>query len=350
MIIDGVIHAYNFSESNLAYPPYSARFGQGTYSHHRMWSPADSDYILRPEEFLTDFDEEVVAEAVFAESPVDVAVFHATPIYDFFHDGLVSLEKGARLKQRYPGRVLLYGTMSLLDTQQAVRELESQVAAYGIDGVKFYPAVFVDGKTVGVSLADESLAFPILERAGELGIRNVAVHKALPLGPTETAPYRVEDLAGAAAAFPDMNFQIVHAGVAFTEETALLLARFPNIYANLEGTFGYIARKPRAFYQSIGLMAEWSSYHQLIFGSGCNVAHPRPLIEAFLALDMPVDLVTEWGYPALDDEAKRAVLGGNLARLHGLDATAAPIDDRFANTDTADRAPWSRLRTRERPS
>jgi hypothetical protein len=81
-----------------------------------------------------------------------------------------------------------------------------------------------------------------------------------------------------AAKFPDLHFQIVHAGIAFTEETAMLLHRFRNVYANREGTSGYLLRKPRVFYEAIGMMAEWGSYEQIIWASGCNLSNPRPLL------------------------------------------------------------------------
>ena len=34
--------------------------------------------------------------------------------------------------------------------------------------------------------------------------------------------------------FPDLNFEIVHSGLAFVEETAHAIARSHNVYANLE--------------------------------------------------------------------------------------------------------------------
>ena len=34
--------------------------------------------------------------------------------------------------------------------------------------------------------------------------------------------------------FPDLTFEIVHGGMAFNEETAWLLGRFPNVWVNLE--------------------------------------------------------------------------------------------------------------------
>jgi hypothetical protein len=127
LVADAVIHAYNFDPSNYAHERYSRRFALGTYSHHKLWSPDDPQYILKESEFLLDFDEEDVAAAVFGESPIDVAAYHATPIFDFFKDGLVSMEKGARLKERYPRRILFYGAVPLVERKQAMAILEEQV-------------------------------------------------------------------------------------------------------------------------------------------------------------------------------------------------------------------------------
>jgi hypothetical protein len=47
--------------------------------------------------------------------------------------------------------------------------------------------------------------------------------------------------------------------------------------------------------------------------------HPRPLLDAFWKLEMPRDLVEEYGMPELTPEIKRAILGENHARILGLD-------------------------------
>ena len=347
LIADAVIHAYNFDPSNYAHERYSRRFALGTWSHHKLWSPDDPKYLLSESEFLRDFDEEDLAAAVFGESPVDVAAYHATPIFDFFRDGLVSMEKGARLKERYPRRILFYGAVPLLDRKQALAILEEQVGTYRVDGIKFYPAFYADGRTLPTPMDSEDIALPVIERAAELGITNFAVHKSIPLGPTTTEPYRMDDVVVPAARFPDLNFQIVHAGIAFTEETAMLLHRFRNVYANLEGTSGYIFRKPRVFYEAIGTMAEWGSYEQIIWASGCNLSHPRPLIERFLAGSMPEELVEGSGYPPLDARAKGLILGGNLMRLHGMPDEIDPAcEDAFTAMRRTNPQPWSRVRQR----
>ena len=59
---------------------------------------------------------------------------------------------------------------------------------------------------------------------------------------------------------------------------------------------------------------------------------------------MPADLVEGHGFPPLDAQAKRLVLGENLARLHDLDPADVPQDDVFTQQRAQDPAPWSRLR------
>jgi hypothetical protein len=55
-------------------------------------------------------------------------------------------------------------------------------------------------------------------------------------------PYRssaacaTSDIDAAAAAFPALQFEVVHGGFAFIEETAFQLARFANVWVNLETT------------------------------------------------------------------------------------------------------------------
>lgn len=347
LIADAVIHAYNFDTSNFAHERYSQRFALGTFSHHKLWSPDEDRYLLSEAQFLRDFDEEDVAAAVFGESPVDVAAYHATPIFDFFRDGLVSMEKGARLKEKYPERILFYAAVPLLERTHAMEVVEEQIRTYKIDGIKFYPAVYSNGRTIATPIDSEDIALPVIERAADLGIVNFAVHKSIPLGPTTTDPYRMDDIVVPAARFPDLNFQIVHAGIAFTEETAMLLHRFKNVFANLEGTSGYILHKPRVFFEAIGMMAEWSSYEQIIWASGCNLSHPRPLIERLLDGTMPPDLVEGKGCPRLDAKAKGLILGGNLARLHGLAEEFDPdFQDKFSRMRQTRPEPWSTVRGR----
>jgi hypothetical protein len=113
-------------------------------------------------------------------------------------------------------------------------------------------------------------------------------------------------------------------------------------------TFSLIVNQPRMFAQILGRMLFLDLEDQIVFSDGCNIVHPRPGLEAFRTFEMPQDLVEGMGFPALTDEIKAKILGGNAARLHGLDIeqlNVAVKDDAFARRRQNGHAPaWGRLR------
>ncbi|MGH8998323.1 MAG: amidohydrolase family protein [Acidimicrobiia bacterium] len=347
LVVDAVVHPYDLGPQNRT--PDGLDQLRALHPFHVLCSGSEpSDYVLEADEFLVDFDPEAVAHAVFAESPVDMAIIHSLPNLGFTKGVVTDPERMARLRERHPGRFLLYASVDTPVTDAAVEQLRRQVELLGVDGLKLYPSFFYDGGAQGWRLDDDDFATPLLEAAFDLGIRNVAVHKAIPVSPAPEECFRVDDLAGALERFGDINFQVVHAGVAFLPETARLLATHPNVYANLESTFSYILSKPRRFAQMLGTLLAAGGPGRLLFGSGCNLTHPRPLLDAFGAFDMPDDLVAEHGYPALTDEARRLILGGNALRIHGLHATevaARTAEDPFAVKRAGGLArPWALVR------
>ena len=58
------------------------------------------------------------------------------------------------------------------------------------------------------------------------------------------------------------------------------------------------------------------------FGTAADVTAAEWALEAFWDFELPEDIVSERGYPQLTEQAKRKILGGNLARLHGIDVDA----------------------------
>ena len=132
----------------------------------------------------------------------------------------------------------------------------------------------------------------------------------------------MDDLDYVLDAFPDLIFEVVHGGLAFVEETCAQLVRFPNLAVNLEGTTGLLNVAPRRFMEALGKMLASGGADRIFWSTGCSLVHPRPLIEAFWAADMPMDLVEGYGYPVLTDELKRAVLGTNFLAISGI--TFAP--------------------------
>ena len=230
----------------------------------------------------------------------------------------------------------------------AIAQLERQVRDLGVDGLKLYPAFFYDNTGEGWRMDGADFATPLLEAARDLGIRNVAVHKALWLPPAPRSAFDIDDLDGALDRFSDLNFFMVHAGAAFLDRTADLLARHGNLHATLESVFAYAVVRPPVFAKILGTLLKACGSDQLLFGSGTNLSHPAPLVAAFDGYELPADLVTEHGLPQLTAEDRRKILGGNALRLHGIDpasAGATIADDEFAlRRAGADVGPWAALR------
>ena len=92
---------------------------------------------------------------------------------------------------------------------------------------------------------------------------------------------------------------------------------------------------------------------KLFWSSGASSPHPRPVLEAFLRLEMPEEMMSGDGYPQLTPEVKADILGLNYARLHGIDVEKAKqaIDgDALSRARAAGLAPpWSRLVTPATP-
>lgn len=356
VIIDAVGHTYDFRDDNrredVPYEGYKA-FAAWLHGYgHTPVESKDGNYMLSLDEFNNGWTTEELVSLFFEESDIDVVAMHAVNFFNLFKRGANPWEQCLAVKRAAPERVLLYAAVDPLSDRSEELEKMAMHAEEGINGFKFYP---VNGLTdyrnapLSYSFADERI-FPFFDRARQLGINHIAIHKALPTGPGPNAHDRPEDVAHAAAAFPDMTFEVVHSGWAFVEDCAVQMSLNANIYANLESTANTVIRMPRRFARAVGaLLVE--APDRVLFGTGAPLSHPQPIIEAIEAFQMPQDLVDE-GLPEFTEEIKTKLLGGNMARLHGLDVEAIAKNteqDAFAQRRAAyleDPQPWRLKRER----
>jgi predicted TIM-barrel fold metal-dependent hydrolase len=325
-VVDAVVHSYDFSPANWASDMGQwiavVAYGGSAASN----TPAVEARFPGQEGYLRDWSMEETANQLFVESDVDVAVHHALPLFHAFKDGGCSFEKTLEAKERWPGRFITYAGVDPIQGAAALEMLEQQVEALDPVGVKLYPDGWVGNELRSWTMDDPEIAYPIFERAQALGLKVVAVHKAVPLGPVPIAPYRVDDIDRAARDFPELAFEIVHGGMAFLEETAWQLARFPNVYANLEITTSLLGKRPRAFARAIATMLQYAgpmAADKILWGTGCMGFHPQQYIERFVR-DFEFDEATLElaNIPQLTLDIKRKILSGNYARMIGLDLEA----------------------------
>jgi hypothetical protein len=318
-VVNAVAHAYNMSAAN-AVGPAGAMVRQAFYGIHSAYNPPELQ--LTEEAFCIDQSAELLARTHFRESDVDVLVYHTLRVDSLFADGLCAFDKAVELADRWPDRVVTYlGLDPTLGVERTLADLEDQHRKLpSAVGVKLYPDQLEPYRTFRMD--DAELMWPVYRRAAELGIRVIAVHKALPNGPVPLAPYRIDDVEGAAMAFPELGFEIVHSGMAFVTETALAIARFPNVWANLEVTTLLLWKAPHRFAEILAELVHWAGTGKILYSDGALLTHPQRTLERMAAFRFPDEVLERWAIPQLTDADLAAVLGGNYARMTGLDLTA----------------------------
>ncbi|WP_342234483.1 amidohydrolase family protein [Inquilinus sp. OTU3971] len=329
-VFNAVSHACNLSDENVSPDHYGNDLRERLIAIHRDWQPGVG---LDAEAQSTDWPVEVLARTLFLESGCDMAATHTLRLDSIFKDGLCRREKTLEAVRRWPQRFVGYvGLDPTLGLDACLRELEEQLEEMrGAVGLKLYPAQVNPHRSWRMD--DERLVFPIFDMAAKRGIRTVAIHKAVPYGPVPLAPFRVDDIDLAADAFPDLSFEITHAGMAFTEETSMMLARFPNVYANLEVTSAHVNWAPGLFEAALGQFMKWGGASKIIYADGAMLTHTRPIIESIRRFRFSQRTLDALGIPQITDEDKALILGGNYARILGIDVEAAKArfaDDEFS--------------------
>ncbi|MBA2554098.1 MAG: amidohydrolase family protein [Geodermatophilaceae bacterium] len=316
-VFDGVAHPFNANLKNAFGRP-GEMFINHLYAFHSALTP-DGETVLPAEEWMRQWPAADMHEMVYDQSDTDMLVAMPLPLTDLFKDGLSPWEECVELASRDPERTVFWGTVNPLEGRRALDEMERQVGEFNAKAFKFYNVRYDYGKPFPWRMDDEQIAFPIFEKAQELGIDLIGVHKGVPLGPQPIEATQTWDMDGCAAAFPDINFVIFHVGLPFIDETCWQLIRHPNLYASLAATINFCVRAPRMFAEIIGKLLFWCGEDKIIYGSEAPIFHPQWALRAFRDFQIPQDLCDGYGYPQLTDQAKRKILGENLLKLHGMD-------------------------------
>jgi predicted TIM-barrel fold metal-dependent hydrolase len=320
IVFDGVAHVFNFEKKN-ALGPAGEMFNNHLNAFHATLTP-EGQTVLPPEEFLRQWTVDDIDEMVYRNSSTDMLCAMPLPLTDLFKDGLSPWEECAELASRDPDRTVFWGSVNPLEGRRALDLMERQVGEFGAKAFKFYNIRYDFGQPFPWRMDDPRVAFPVFEKAQELGVNLIGVHKGLPLGPQPIEHTQTWDMDGAAANFPDINFVIFHVGLPFIDETCWQLIRHPNLYASIAATINFVVRSPRMFAEIMGKLLFWAGEDKIVYGSEAPIFQPQWALDAFWNFELPQDLVEGYGYPQLTEQAKRKILGENLLRLHGMDVEA----------------------------
>ena len=233
-----------------------------------------------------------------------------------------------------------------------LEEMERQVKELKIEAWKMYTGAEIGEKAWRMD--DEKVAYPFWEKTKALGIKNLCVHKGLPLGAFNEEACRPLDLEKAAKDWPDLNFIVYHSGfrgygwlangtgikvvdpkttdpqeIPWISDILRILKRNPqikNIYFELGSTFGHpvFGSAPKLCMHMLGQMVQVAGPDHIFWGTDSIWnGSPQSQIERMRRLKIADDLIEKHGYPQLTPEIKDQIFGLNAARILGVDHEAA---------------------------
>ncbi len=314
-IIDGHVHLWDGSPANQR-NIHGKQFIDCFYDYHKALSPQE---YLWPKDKFEKYSPETMYEDLFVKGYDDMAVLLPTYLKDFYINGFNTTEQDAVMKERYPDRFILNGAFDPRDGERGLDYLEELVDKYKIKGVKLYTAEW-RGESKGWKLSDP-WAYRYLEKCEKLGVKNIHVHKGPTILPLNRDAFDVADIDDAATAFPNLNFIVEHVGLPRLDDFCWIAVQEPNVYGGLAVAMPFIHARPRYFAHVISELLFWLGEDRLVYASDYAIWHPKWIIEKFVAFELPEDIRKETGVD-LTMQAKRKILGENLARLYGIDIEA----------------------------
>lgn len=198
----------------------------------------------------------------------------------------------------------------------AVQELERAILGLGLSGLKLYPMY------QHWSVGDRELAFPVFQKAQELGIP-VTVHQA---GSTridakmELARPAMLDEVG--REFRDLRLIIAHCGLPWVEEAMFLLTKHPNFYAEL--SYFIATRTRRDLFLFLHRCEPFFvPLEKIFFGTDYPgyLYDPITLRDKLLSVNEEAEVLR---LPPIPEDKIRGIMGDNLANLLGIVTAPEP--------------------------
>jgi predicted TIM-barrel fold metal-dependent hydrolase len=291
---------------------------------------------------------------VFGDSDTVMAIISGVPTRDWDKNPLPPDQMVATRKYvndlAQSRRVLSHGLLRPNMGAKELDEMERQVKELKIDAWKMYTGAELGDKAW--FLDDEKVAYPFWEKTKKLGIKNLCVHKGLPLGFFNEKACTPFDLEKAAKDWPDLNFIVYHSGyrggglmargtgdpvqdqksddpqeIPWISDILRILKKNPqikNIYFELGSTFGQLsASRPVTCLHMLGQMIQTAGADHILWGTDSIWGgSPQSQIVRFRKLKIKDELIDRYKYPPLTDAIKDQILGLNAARLFGVDPAA----------------------------
>jgi hypothetical protein len=314
--------------------------------------------MLRPGKSLEDTLEQLnrahYVKEVFGDSDTVMAIISGVPSRDWDKNPLPPDQMVATRKYvndiAGSKRVLSHGLLRPNLGGKELDEMERQINELKIDAWKTYTGAELGEKAW--FLDDEKVAYPFWEKTKKLGVKNVCVHKGLPLSAFNEKGCTPHDLEKAAKDWPELNFIVYHSGfrgtfwlakgtgervvdketsdpqeIPWVSDILRILKRNPqikNIYFELGGTFNILSSgNPERCLHMLGQIIQVAGADHILWGTDSIWnGSPQSQIQRLRKLTMPEKLMEKFKYAPLTDAVKAQILGLNAAKVFGVDVAA----------------------------
>lgn len=286
------------------------------------------------------FSRERLLKDVFLDSDTSMAVLSHVPgtidSNPLSHEEAVATKK---ILDALDGteRLLIHGRVHP-NVPGELERMDAQAASAKLAGFKTYTQFGPADGPGGYWLDDEKFGIPMIERARKLGVRNICIHKGIPLGSRGMQFAGCRDIGAVARLYPDMNFIVYHAGFLpargegpydkanpsgvddlIDSLRANSITPNRNVYAELGTTWRIAMRNPDVAAHLLGKLLAHVGQDNVLWGTDSIwYGSPQDQIQAFRAFEISAELQEKFRYPALTPELKRKVFGLNGARVYGL--------------------------------
>jgi uncharacterized protein len=291
------------------------------------------DYLacLGPDEFIKD---------VFLDSDTDMMVLSFVPSApDAEPVTIEAADKTRRIVEQLEGtqRLLLHGRVNPnqpgdLDAMDALAE------RWNISAWKTYTQFGPGGR--GYFLSDDA-GLAMIEKARQLDIKVVCVHKGLPFGPESYEHSQCSDIGKVAKQYPDVAFIVYHSGfvpgnseLAYDHAAARdgidtlirsvldnRIAPNSNVYAELGSTWRYLLREPDSAAHALGKLFKYIGQHNVLWGTDSIwYGSPQDQIQAFRTFQIAPTLREAHSYPEITPALRARVFGYNATVPYKISA------------------------------
>jgi uncharacterized protein len=310
----------------------------------RSWNPAlEKDRGTMEDLYLDNYIKEI-----FLDSDTTVAVISgipsATDAGNILPPDKMAETRDVINRLAASQRLIAHGLVSPNKGAADLDEMRRQAANLKISAWKGYTGLPFGTPPKPWRVDDETVAYPMLEASRRLGIKNICLHKGLPLQGGVEEYWHPRDIERAARDFPDLNFIVYHSAfhslrpaleaardefrtssrVDWVTDLCDIRLRNPgltNIYAELGSTFGQmVITSPLVCGHVLGMLVQALGADHVLWGTDSIWwGSPQWQIEALRRFTMPESLMKRFGYGPLTPDVKAQILGLNGARVYGID-------------------------------